>query len=336
MTGLAPLSNRPQIGDLVAAEILSVGRNRALEGRTGVKAHLFPDDVIVGAFGNRYATDQYEGYVPDGPTEVCDLLSAGGVIGEVASQNAGVASATRLGLLGAVCDRHDNTLNQRQFGLPAGTGTQQGQVILVVGSAMNSGKTTTVGSLARALRRFGFRVGAAKVTGTAAGKDARFYRSCGARPAYDFTDAGYPSTYLLDLDELLEIHNTLVSQLRANQLDYVIVEIADGIFQRETRMMLESVAFRDGIDHVVFAAGDSLSIECGARCIRDYGLPLRATSGSVTTSPLATLEAEEASGLPCLSINRMLAGEVLEIFGVQAPPVILERPQPFALVELPV
>ncbi len=35
---------------------------------------------------------------------------------------------------------------------------------------MNSGKTTTVGALARALHRAGMRVAAAKITGTAAGK----------------------------------------------------------------------------------------------------------------------------------------------------------------------
>ena len=80
---------------------------------------------------------------------------------------------------------------------------------------MNSGKTTTAGTLARALSRANFSVAAGKITGTAAGKDARFFEACGARPVLDFTSAGYPSTYMLSLEELLGIYNSILGHLRA-------------------------------------------------------------------------------------------------------------------------
>ena len=309
----------PRIGDLVLAEVQELGRHTRMEIRTGLTMSLFPGDYIVGAFGNRYATDQYEGYVPTRPVEECDLLSVGGVCGEIASQHVSMVDPTRLRIVGLVSDEHDRPINQRAFGLPPHAVDERlessAEVILVLGSSMNSGKTTTAGTLARALSRANFSVAAGKITGTAAGKDGRFYEACGAKPVLDFTSAGYPSTYMLSLEELLGVYKSILGNLRASNPDYIILEIADGIFQRETRMLLESAEFRRSADHVFFAAGDSLSAESGVRLVREYGLPLRATAGSITQSPLASREAEEALDMPCMSIERLMDGTLKEVLG---------------------
>lgn len=318
MAGLTSMDRTPRIGDLAAAEVLELGRNLKIETRAGVMLDIFPGDVIVGSFGARYATDQFEGYVPAGPVEEFDLLSVGGVCGEIASQHAALKSPTRLRGLGFVCDREGEPINQRDFGLGAveRVGGSGAETILVVGSSMNSGKTTTAGTIARALTREGRRVAAAKVTGTAAGKDARFFEACGASPVLDFTDAGYPSTYTLGLNDLVGIQHTLISHLLVSEPDYVVLEIADGIFQRETRMMLDSDKVIGGVDHVIFAAGDSLSAESGVRSLKERGLPLRGISGVVTLSLLASREAEEATGIPCLSTEEIMDGALAEALGI--------------------
>jgi hypothetical protein len=254
MAGLAPSTKSPRAGDLVAAEVLSIGKHNLIEDRTGISHHIFPGDRIISTFGNRYATDQYEGYVPERTPDEFDLLSVGGVCGHVVSQHTTMPSPTRLRFLGFVTDLQEQPLNSAQFGLPRRTPNGTCEVILVVGSSMNSGKTTTVGTLVRALSRAGLRVCAAKITGTAAGKDGRYFASCGAARVLDFTDVGYPSTYLLDLHELLDIFATLLAHLQDETPDYIVIEVADGIFQRETRMLLESVRFRAHINHVFFAA----------------------------------------------------------------------------------
>ena len=317
LSEIVPMSGTPRTGDLVAAEVLAIGKNKTIEDRSGRTLYLFPGDVIVGSFGNRYATDQFEGYVPDGPVETCDMLSVGGVCGEVASQHGSVAAPTQLRVLGLVADRAGHPINSRSYGLPSCSGgTDNGaEVILVVGSSMNSGKTTTAGTLARSLSRSGFRVAAAKVTGTAAGKDARFFESCGADPVLDFTHAGYPSTYMADLCELLSIHHTLLGHLRAADPDCIVLEVADGIFQRETQMLLDSEAFCRSVDHVFFAAGDSLAAECGVRRVLDLGLPLRATSGALTQSGLSVRETEVATGMPCLDTARLMGEELMGLLG---------------------
>jgi hypothetical protein len=321
MAGVVPMYAPPRTGDLLFAEVLDLGRHYRMEVRSGLTMHLFPGDLIVGAFGNRYATDQYEGYVPSRPVEGCDLLSVGGVCGQVASQHASmVLDPTRLRILGLVSDKDGRPINQCAFGLPPyvlsdSLESSTAEVILIVGSAMNSGKTTTAGTLARALSRANFSVAAGKITGTAAGKDARFFEACGARPVLDFTSAGYPSTYMLSLEELLGIYNSILGHLRAANPDYIILEIADGIFQRETRMMLGSEVLLDSVDHVFFAASDSLSAESGVRSMREYGLPVRAIAGSVTQSPLASREAEETLGMPCMNIERIMDGTLEEVLG---------------------
>lgn len=306
MVGVLASANVPRIGDLVLAEILQPGKHTSLEGRDGWNRQIFPGDRIVGVFGNRYATDQFEGYVPTSPVEACDMLSIGGVFGEMTSSHSAMSAPTRLRVLGAVADAQERPLRLQSFGLPQPSVTGRAECILVVGASMNSGKTTTVGTLVRALSRAGYRVAAAKLTGTAAGKDGRYFLSCGAQQVLDFTDAGYPSTYMLSLAELQHIATTLIGTLEQNHPDYVILEIADGIFQRETRMLLENLDFCAGIDHIFFAANDSLSAECGVRRLQTSGLPLRALSGAFTQSPLAITEAEAYTGIPCLTIDDMI------------------------------
>ncbi len=318
MVGYVPMSRAPRVGDLVLAEVLTLGRHTKMEVRSGVTMHLFPGDLIVGAFGNRYATDQFEGYVPEGPVKECDLLSVGGVCGEVVSRHESMQEPTRLRVLGFVSDRENRPINQRDFGLAPIECGGRAEVIAVVGSSMNSGKTHTAGTLARALSRKGFLVAAAKVTGTACSKDLRFFESCGAHPTLDFTSVGYPSTYMIGLEELLSVYRTLLAHLRAADPDYIVIEVADGIFQRETGMLLGSEVFRSSINHLFFSSGDSLSAESGARLLKQHGLPLRATAGALTQSELAIREAEVATGLPCLSVERMMDGELPALLAAKA------------------
>ena len=326
----APLDQVPGIGDLVIAEVRELRRHTAIENRHGARINIYPGDLFVGAFGNRYATDQYEGYVPSSIVEACDLLSIGGVLGEVRTRATDMRPPTKVRIVGAVCDGDGRPLRLQNFGLRpitpvagAPIAEARPEIILAVGASMNSGKTTTVGTLARGLTLGGFRVAAAKITGTAASKDGRFYLSNGASPVLEFTDAGYPSTYLLERDQLIWIYHTLVSQLRATRPDYIILEIADGIFQRETRMLLESPELRAGVDHVFFNALDSLSAAKCVRSLTEYGLPPRAIVGTITKSPLMMREAEEVTGVRCLSLNQLQSGGAVEAVG--ATPRALAR-----------
>jgi hypothetical protein len=330
MVSVVPHVQRPQIGDLVVAEVTRIGKHTAIEDRDGVTRPIYVGDRVVVVFGNRYATEQFEGYLPRRAARQCDLLSVGGVCGVVASRHVGVKAPTRLRILGALADEQGRRLSQRAFAVEPGPARKTAEVILVVGASMSAGKTTVAGALVRSLTRAGLQVAAAKVTGTAAGKDPRLYLASGAAPVLDFVDGGFPSTYMLAPDELWQLWSTLLSRLHATGPDFIVVEVADGIFQRETAMLLRNPDARAGVDHVFFAANDSLSAESGVRNLRDLGWPVRAISGVVTKGPLGMREAAEATALPCLSPDQITGGAALQLMRV--PQLLAARAEAAASV----
>jgi hypothetical protein len=303
----------PEAGDLVAGQVQMMGRHSAIESRASRRVGLFVGDVIIGAYGNRYATDQFEGYV--GPASASlHLLSVGGVCGQVASKNdLMLEPPTQLGLLGYVLDEHGRKINLKQHAMaelpPAG---ERPMTIVVVGASMNSGKTTTVANAVRGLTHSGYRVAAAKITGTACSKDTWLMKDAGALAIHDFSDCGHPSTYLLPLDELKAIHRTLLAQLSTLRPDVVLFEIADGLLQRETRALLTDPEFAGEVDHVLFAGVDSLSVESGVRMLESWGFHVAATSGLVSCSALGIKECEAASpGVPCFNALALATGAIL-------------------------
>ncbi len=318
ITRLADVPGDPQVGDLVAGEVVGIGKHSVIEGRDSRRIAIFPGDVVVGAYGNRYATDQFEGYV--GPrADVFHLLSIGGVCGQVASQNELMRhEPTSLGFLGFVAGADGRRLNLADFGLaPIAVAGPRPRTILVVGASMNSGKTTAVANTVRGLARSGYRVAAAKLTGTASSKDTWLMHDAGALGIHDFTDCGHPSTYMLSLEELKRVHRTIASHLARLDPEVVVYEIADGLFQRETQLLMTDPAFRDAIDHVIFTGADSLSVESGVRRLGQWGYRVAATSGLVSCSVLGVKESETAApGVPCLSAGALAGGLLLPRLGL--------------------
>ena len=132
-----------------------------------------------------------------------------------------------------------------------------------------------------------------KLTGTAYPKDKNLAYDMGACVAVDFTKYGYPSTYLRSEIELLNLYETLLSDVLAYQPEYVVIEIADGLFQRETRMLLNNSIFMSTIHQVVFSAGDSLAALHGVQTLQRWGMMPTALSGLFTASPLLMKEVNE-------------------------------------------
>jgi hypothetical protein len=290
---LAPLP-----GDLVLARVDELGQHKRLELVSSRRASLFEGDEIVVAYGNRYAPDQFEGIVPDhlGP---CRLVAAGGVAARLLNRHDRIRTATRITPLGLLADKDGHRINLSSARLPKAEQISPGPLVLVVaGTAMNSGKTTACANLVKGFVRQDIKVAAAKFTGTGAGSDYRALVDAGADPVFDFIDAGYVSTYRVNRDALLDIALTLGTEMCTAQPDIIVVEIADGLLQRETAQLFGTPAFTDWIDGVIFAAGDALGAQAGISWFMARQLPVFAITGVLTSSPLACREAEGVCGLP--------------------------------------
>jgi len=289
---------KPVAGDLILARVNSLGQHPRLELTTSRRAEMFEGDEIAIVFGNRYAPDQFEAIVPDRLCP-CRLVAAGGVAARLLNSHQRMKRATRIIPLGLLADADGNPLNLRTFRLSQPGHLERGPLVLVVaGTSMNSGKTTACASLVKGLVRKGLKVAAAKITGTGAGADYRSLVDAGADPVFDFLDAGYASTYRVDRHDLVDIVMILGGHLSAAQPDIIVLEVADGLLQRETSRLFQIPEFVEWVDGVIFAANDALGAQAGVGWLAARQLPVVAITGVLTSSPLAIREAEAATGLP--------------------------------------
>ena len=178
---------------------------------------------------------------------------------------------------------------------------------------MDSGKTTTAAHLVRGFKKTGNKTAFIKLTGTVYTKDKDFAYDMGADVVADFGDLGFPSTYMCNEEELLNLYETLLAKVAICSPDYVVVEIADGIFQRETAMLLTNYKFIAGIEAVFFSAGDSLSAVQGIKTLQDMHINVTALSGLFTASPLLMREVNERVSLPVFTIEQLSEGAALNV-----------------------
>ena len=297
---ILPETGVPTAGDLVVARVDTIGHHDGLQLTNGRRKHLFVGDEIVIAYGNRYACNQFEAHVPDtmGP---CHLVAGGGIAGRVISCHERIVKGpTNITPLGLLANPDGKRVNLRDYALkrieemsaPCPT------IVAVVGTAMDSGKTQTSAYLVRGLIAAGLRVGYAKVTGTGAGGDTWLLRDAGADPVLDFTDAGMASTYLLSAEEIDEILMTLTAHIAQQGVDAMVVEVADGLFQRETAALLRSPVFNRLVGGTLLAARDAMGASAGITWLRAQSRPVLALSGLLSASPLQSAEVKEVTGIP--------------------------------------
>ncbi|MGD6980630.1 MULTISPECIES: hypothetical protein [Citricoccus] len=313
----------PKAGDVVVARVTEILNHKRVETPESRKAILFPGALIMLAYGHRYAADQFLAHVPDS-LEPCHLVAAGGVAGMVTEQHVSVDDPTRIEPLGLLADDL-GVVNLTRFApyalnpVPplgaaatelAGTLPGRPTVIGVLGTSMNSGKSTAMATLVNGLTNAGLTVSAGKSTGTGAGNDPMIYRDGGAARVLDFTDFGYPTTFRLDFEQVRALTVNVIDALSGTDTDVVVVEIADGVYQGETARLLRDPLFHAVVDRIVFAAGDALGAVGGVRELQAAGLDVAAVSGVLTSSPLATAEARAVLSVPVIDTYALTGAAV--------------------------
>ena len=311
---------RPRVGDLVYAEVSELGHHQTLESRSARIHTLNVGTRAIFVFGHRYAPDQYEGAVPDQYLDHIELFSRGGVIGEVKVQNQLIGVTTKLKMLGYVCDSSGHVINTTDYVLiqpKNGTRERRGaKLILCIGTTMNSGKTHAAAACCYALSSMGKNVRAAKITGTASLKDILLMNDCGAEHVADFTYFGYPSTYQMDAEKLLGMFQGFDMKYGNNSKNYLVIEFADGIFQRETSMLLKMPEVLERIDKLVFCAPDSTAVYGGLNALKEkYGLVPDAISGLCSSAPLAIREIQQFTDIPILQSMEKNYRKIFDLIG---------------------
>jgi len=300
----------PVSGDLVMATVQEIGKQRKIEQPSGRRAFLLPGDEIIVCYGSRYAPDQYEAIISE-DLGLCDLVAAGGIASREINRHDRMPPPTKIMPLGLVGNQNGQRLNVSDYRVSQEPFEHAVKVIVVVGTAMNSGKTFTAASLMFSLKSTKYRVAGIKATGTGSGGDVFLFRDMGADIVLDFTDGGFSSTYLQKDKDIEKTTLALIDEAARRGCDVIIMEIADGLRHNETATLLQSECLRSRVSCVVFAAYDSMGAKAGYETLRGWGYDVLAISGQLTRSPLAMRETANGLDAQILTPFQIQAGALL-------------------------
>ena len=179
-------------------------------------------DLVVGALGTRAATLEVVGdWEEIGEDGRFEALTPAGLMGRATSKSDIVPDLVHL-----VYEGHftieGKPARMDDFAFP-GKASFALPVVLIVGSSMSAGKTTTGRVIVRALREAGHRVVAAKLTGAARYRDVLSLGDAGAEWIFDFVDAGLPSS-VCPPEEFRDRLAGLLSRIAETAADVAVFE----------------------------------------------------------------------------------------------------------------
>ncbi|MCG8555906.1 MAG: hypothetical protein MJD61_11565 [Proteobacteria bacterium] len=293
-------SSKPRVGDVVVAEIVKTGKHQRVMTASNKRLRMYPGDKILGALGNRYATMAFEARVSS--LHKLHMLTGAGMLGTVRSRHSEQRAPTELRYLGHLLDESGKPVNLKDRLFPTET-TELApcRTLLVVGTAMDTGKTTAVARLARGLARRGKRVAACKLTGSVSHRDPDELLATGVVDVRDFSDYGLPSTYLCPQDELVRLYTRMLEDAARCEPEIVLMELADGLLQRETSMLLSEPGLRRRAAGVLLTAPCAASALYAVAAVEQLGHRVVGVSGVITNSPLLVAEFGGRSSVPVAS-----------------------------------
>ena len=310
----------PKAGDTAIFRVKEIGKHTRIQTVNGNNRYILPGDLVMATFGNRYATEQLEGYVPTKYHATYHILGQGGVMGIMESIHLKfeLVGPTMLSLVGYVVDETGHVVNTKYLNAePIAKPTPSIQpidpkIILSLGTSMDSGKTTSAAFLARGLKLARKKTAYIKLTGTAYTKDKAMVRDHGAKISLDFSDFGFPSTYMCTTKELLGLYHSLLETAKSIGPDVIVVEIADGLLQRETAALINNIGFKQTVFGVLFSATDSMSAISGADMLKALNFNIIGVTGLFTTSPLLVNEVGKRSQHKVLLGEDLMSKEIFD------------------------
>lgn len=212
-------------GDYVVGEVIDVaGSSSRAELPNGRMMDLMKGDVIIGALGVRHATLEatgtWQAVKDDGKMH---LLTGAGLLGKMTSRSIFITPLIEIQYRGHILV-DGQTRNMLDYVEEDSNRSFQGPVILLVGTSMSSGKTTSARIITRQLKRMGLKVTGAKLTGAGRYRDILSIKDAGADHIVDFVDVGLPSSICSKKDYKIAV-NRMLSRIATSEPDVAVIEI---------------------------------------------------------------------------------------------------------------
>jgi Domain of unknown function (DUF1611_C) P-loop domain len=211
-------------GDYVVATV--TGKPSSLykfELTTGRAIEAMEGTPAVGAFGKRAATLETTGdWAAIGDDGAMEALTGAGLFGKALSVAPTLPRLMSLRYSGHVL-RDGRKLTMEDFVAPTPATPFSMPVVLLIGTSMSAGKTTTGRIIIHELKRAGFNVAGAKFTGAGRYRDVLALGDAGADTIIDFVDAGLPST-VVPPARFARAMEHMLATIAASEADILVAE----------------------------------------------------------------------------------------------------------------
>jgi molybdopterin-guanine dinucleotide biosynthesis protein len=310
-TALCQLSSPVTVSPYVVAQHGYAVAVKALEEKPhynqvecidGVFRTIRKGDVIVGALGERQALKGYSGTIPR-HVEAGDwlnVLNLGGIIGKSTSELPELGPALRVEVLGAVMvERNGQAVHARiQDGALEHSESldDSAPLVIVSGTAMDTGKTLAATRIVQGLTEKGLDVAAAKLTGASLMRDVQKMREHGAMAAATFTDAGIVCSTEGDM---APVAKGVLQHLNDEDPDVIVLEMGDGFvgYYGVDDLLLDREIQRHTKAHVVAATDLAGAWAAEQMFTQRYRAPITAITGPVTDNDVGCRYIENRLGI---------------------------------------
>lgn len=287
-----------ETGDYVIARVNdNHGRLNTLELPQGRMTEVMDGDLVIGALGTRAATLEAVGdWRAIGADGELHALTAAGLFGKVTSLSPFLSAPMRLKYQGHLL-RAGNKLTMRNSLAPVDIVDFDIPVILIVGTSMSAGKTTSGRVIVHLLSQMGLKVVGAKLTGAARYRDMLAFLDAGASAVYDFVDAGLPSS-AVDEPHYREALAHLLSLIAGSQPDVLVAEIGASPLEPYNGATAKEV-IRDQVRFKLLCAQDPYAVVGVSQAFQRE--PDLVAGGAANTEAAIAL-VHKLSGLPALNL----------------------------------
>jgi hypothetical protein len=290
----------PRPGDVAVVRIEATGLMNKLVTTDGEQVRLFPNDLVVCAFGHHKALAGCDAEVVG--VDDLHLVSKGGMVGTLQTNNRRLLQPTRLTFLGYLVDAKGQRLNLKEILFqPKTLSGLTKQILPVVGTGPDSDKSSVVIELVEGLLALGMRVAVCRLLGSVSHQALRDLWATAAHHVSDFSDYGFPSTYLCDEQELLALFYTMVADAMRTNPDIIVLELTEGIPQRENQLLLSMPEVQHQVHSIVLAAASVRAAQQALRELQPFRCKVIAIGGPIIHSPALLCESPTAGFLPIAS-----------------------------------
>ena len=293
-----------------------------LELTTGLMSKIKKGELIVGVLGERKALAGIVGIIPKEikTGDVLNVLNIGGVIGKATSWNKDfVDSPIPVKILGEVIINNKSLNIHDSIQKLDSVLLKTVPLIVVMGTAMNVGKTTATVKLIQSIKnKTKLNLVAAKLSGIAAQKDILAMKKAGAGQVLSFLDVGISST-INNHGLVVPAAKTIINKLTKEKPDLIVVELGDGIIGwYGVEKLLNDKEFSKAMSFNIMCAHDLVGAKGSYDMLNDLNLKIDFFAGPVTNNTAGTDYIENILKIPSQDIrydtNKLL--QVLKKKGV--------------------